>query len=114
MNREQRVARVVGTPQHVLHLERLETAGDLLRLRLERTLQGEIDVGFGFQQIIQLAALIHALAQRMVGLEPPLQRFDFGDSLAGALGIGPQRAVGHFLLKLRETRGLPVDVKENS
>jgi len=114
MNGEQRIARVVGPAQHVLHLERLEAAGDLLRLRLEGPLQREIDMGFGFEQLVQLTALIHPLAQRVVGLEPPLQRFDFSDGLAGALGVGPERAVGHFLLELREARGLSVDVKESS
>ena len=113
MDREQRITGVVGTPQHVLHLERLEPVADLLRFGFERALQCEIDVGFGFEQIVQLAALVHALAQRVVRLEPTLQGFDFGDRGAGTLGVGPQRAFRHFLLELREAGGLPLDVKES-
>jgi len=113
MDREQCVAGVIGTPEHVLHLERLEPAGDLLRLGFERALQGKIDVGFGFEQIVEFAALVHALAQRVVRLEPTLQGFDFGDRGAGTLGVGPERAFRHFLLELREAGGLPFDVKES-
>ena len=114
MDREQRVAGVVGAPQHVLHLERLEPAGDLLRLGFERALQCEIDVGFSFEELVQLAALVHPLAQRVVGLEPPLQGFDFGNGRAGPLGVGPERTVRHLRLQLREARGLPLDVKGSS
>jgi len=113
MDGEQRVARIVGTLQHVLHLERLEPPGDFVRLRLERALHGEIDVGLGFEKLVELARLIHALTQRVVGLEPTFQRFDFGDRRAGTFGVGPERSFRHFLLELREPRGLPVDVKES-
>ena len=67
-----------------------------------------------FQQLVQLAAFVHPFAQRVVGLEPSLQRLDFGDRLTGALGVGPERAVRQLLLELREALGLPVDVKESS
>ncbi len=89
MNGEQRIARIIRSLQHGLHLERLEPAGDFICLGLERALHGEIDVGFGFQQLVELSALIHPLAQRVVRLEPPFQRFDFGDGPAGALRVGP-------------------------
>src|SRR6266576_3223382 len=66
MNGEQRIARIIRSLQHGLHLERLKPAGDFICLGLERALQGEIDVGFGFQQLVELSALIHPLAQRVV------------------------------------------------
>ena len=113
MNRQQRIPHVVGTPHHVLHFQRFEPAGDFLRFRFERALQREIDVGFGFEELVQLAALIHTLAQRVIGLEPTLQRFDFGDRLTGAFRIGPESALRHLVLELREPRGLPLDVKES-
>jgi len=71
VDRQERVAHVVGTLEHVLHLERLEPAGDLIRLRLERSLHGKIYVGIGFEQLGQLAPFIHPLAQGVIGLEPP-------------------------------------------
>ena len=112
MDREERVTHVVGALQHVLHFERLEPGGDFIRLRLERPLHGKIDVGVGFEQLGQLAPLIDPLAQGVIGLEPSLQCFDLGDRLAGAVGVGPERPVGHDALQLRQARRLPVDVKE--
>jgi len=112
MDREQRVAPVVRSLQHVLHLERLEPGGDLIRLRLEGALHGKIDVGVGFEQLRQLAPFIDPLAQGVIGLEPTLQRFDLGDRLARAIGVGPQRPVRHDPLELRQARPLPIDVKE--
>jgi len=44
-------------------VQRLEPAGDVLGFRFERALQREIDVGFGFEELVQLTALIHAFAQ---------------------------------------------------
>ncbi len=113
MNREERVPHVVGPPHQVLHLQRFEPASDFLGFRFERALQREIDVGFGFEELVQLTAFVHALAEGVVRLEPALQGFDFGDRLTGAFGVGPEGAVRHFLLQLREPRGLPLDVKES-
>ena len=112
MNRQERVAHVVGPLQHVLHFERLEPGGDFIGLRLERPLHGEINVGVGFEQLGQLTPLIDPLAQGVIGLEPAFQRFDLRDGLPGALGVGPQGAVRHGALELPQASRLPVDVKE--
>ena len=111
MDREQGVPRIIGALQHVLQLERLETGGDLLRLRLERALEREIDVGFGLEQLVQLAPLVHALPQRVIGLEPTLQRLDLGDGLPRPVGVGPEGAPRHDSLQLGQPGRLSIDVK---
>ena len=90
----------------------LEPAGDPIRLPLEGPLHSKIDVGVRFEQLRQLAPFIDPLAQSVIGLEPALQRFDLRDGLPGALGIGPERSVGHRALQLHQARRLAVNVKE--
>src|SRR6058998_2505206 len=65
-------------PYHALR-KRVDEGRELNELLAAET---HIDLAL---QLVQLTALIHPLAQRVVGLEPPLQRFDFSDGVARAL-----------------------------
>ena len=114
MDGEQRVARVVGTLQHVLQLEGLELRADRVGLLLQLALQREIDMGFRFQQLGELAAVGHAFAQRVIGLEPALQPLDLFYGPARLLRIRPHVPFRHGVLQLGQAFGLPVHVKENS
>ena len=114
VNREEGVAAVVGAAEHVLELEGLELGLDLLGFRFEGPLQCQVDLRLGFQQLRQIAPLIHALAKIVVGLEPPLQRLDFLDRGARLLLVRPQSPIRHDVLELTEPASFPIDVKESS
>ncbi len=114
MDGEQRVARVVGAPQHVLQLQGFELGANGVGLLLQLALQREIDVGFGFEQLGELAAVGHAFAQRVIGLDPALQPLDLFYRPARLLRIRPHVPFRHGVLQLGQAFGLPVHVKESS
>ena len=114
MDREQRVAPVVRPPQQVLQFEGLELGLDRGGLRLEPALHLEVHMRLGVDQLDQLAPLVHALAQGVVGVERALQPLGLLDDGAGALRVGPQAAVGHGVLELGEAARLAVHVKGSS
>ncbi len=114
MDREQRVADVVRTLEHVLQFERLELRRDGVRFLLELALQGEIQSRFGLEQLVELAGLLHALVQCVVGLEPALERLDFLDHLSRPCLIRPHGAFRHGVFQLAQPLRLPFYVKGNS
>ena len=114
VDRQQRVADIIGTLQQVLQLERFELSRDRGRLRLEPALHFEVHMGVRLHELGQLAPLVHTLAQRVIGLEPALQSLGLLDDGARALRIGPQPAVRHGVLQLGEAARLAIHVKGSS
>src|SRR6266571_8862651 len=112
VDREQRVAGVVGPPQHVLQLERLELGSELLGLAVELVRQTVVAVGLG--QLAQGLRVVQPLAQRVVGLEPALQLLHLLDHLPRPPLVGPDAAFRHGVLQLAQPLGLPFYVKGSS
>ena len=71
VDREQRVAAVLGALEHGLELERLDAAGELVGLPGHLGLHGL--VGLGLEQLGHLDRALDALIQILVGDDPGLQ-----------------------------------------
>src|SRR5881296_351139 len=114
MDREQRIAQVVGALEHVLELERLELGGDGVGLLLQLPLHREVYVGLRLEQLVELARLVDALAERVVWLEPALERLGLLDHLASPLLVRPDGPFRHGVLHLAQPLALPRYVKGSS
>jgi hypothetical protein len=100
--------------EHVLKLECLELRRDGVRFLLELALQGEIQSRLRLEQLVELAGLLHALAQRVVGLEPALEGLHLLDYLPRPRLVGPHGAFRHGVLELAQPLGLSFYVKGSS
>ena len=121
MDGEQRVARVVGAAQHVLQLEGLELCGDTVGFLLEGPALEHLGhearvllVRLPRPQLEQRARVVDPLPDRVVRIDPALELFDLLHRLPRLLRVGPDAALGHGVLQLRQALSLSFYVKESS
>jgi hypothetical protein len=111
MDGQQRVPAVFRALQHGLELERLDPAGNLLRLPHQLRLHGRI--GLRLEQLRHLDGALDPLAEIVVGSDPGLQGLDFLDGGAGRFGIGPEAGFGLPRFQRGQALGLGGKVKES-